>query len=184
MKRLIETICILDRSSSMTNIMRYAVDALNRFWAEQRDKLENSNVTLVSFDDVIERPYKRIHVSKLPDLQYDHVEPRGLTALYDAVGQTVKQAKLGLPTICIILSDGEDNASTKFKPIDIRRLVEEKEEEGWFFLFVAVGDEAMEVGRKMGFESGNILTVPATKGGMQFFGEAMSAATETYIESL
>jgi hypothetical protein len=114
----------------------------------------------VQFDHEYEPVHDAVRLADVPDLNIDTYEPRGTTALLDAVGRTVaatearlaartkKRAKKGKApestrVVVVIITDGLENASTDHSVDDVRKSIERLERDaGWSFVFMGAGIEA------------------------------------------
>lgn len=112
---------------------------------------------------------------------------RGCTALLDAVGGAVTHigcVHSYLPeecrpehTIVVITTDGMENASRKYSYEQVKRIIVQKEEEGWSFLFLGANiDAAAEAGR-MGISPDFAATYVADAEGTRAMHRARCAAT-------
>ena len=80
---------ILDRSGSMKSCQQAAIDGFNRFLADHQQIEGLAKLTLVLFDDEYFVPISSIPVQEVVPLTDDTYQPRGCTALLDAIGQTI-----------------------------------------------------------------------------------------------
>ena len=88
--------------------------------------------------------------------------PRGSTALYDAVGQSVvhfgelleamdEDARPGTVQV-IVVTDGEENSSKEFSAAEVKRLVTQQTETySWGFVFLGANQDAVLTGATLGF---------------------------------
>ncbi|MCW8884229.1 MAG: VWA domain-containing protein [Motiliproteus sp.] len=150
MAKPIEIICIFDRSGSMQSIIDEAVAAFNQFVEQQKAEPGKARLTLVSFDNHYELIHQRMKLKDVPPLERTQVEPRGMTALFDAIGRTINSAKPDRKTICLIQTDGMENASEEYHGDQIKTLIAEKEAAGWEFVFIGAGIDAMAEGSRAG----------------------------------
>jgi hypothetical protein len=156
---------ILDRSGSMGSIATETIDGFNRFLQEQRLLPGKACLTLVQFDDLYEVLYVGRDLNEVPNLDYDTFQPRGATALLDAIGMSIRLATsrlLVLPvadrppqTIFVILTDGLENASSRFE----RRLVfdmirHQRQTNGWAFFFMGANQDAISEAGSLGIPEG------------------------------
>ena len=156
---------ILDRSGSMGSIAPETIDGFNRFLQEQRLLPGRACLTLIQFDDLYEVLYVGRDLNEVPNLDYDTFQPRGATALLDAIGMSIRLATsrlLILPpedrpaqTIFVILTDGLENASSRFE----RRLVfdmirHQRTTNGWTFLFLGANQDAISEAGSLGIPEG------------------------------
>ena len=112
---------------------------------------------------------------------------RGCTALLDAVGGAV--AHIGrvhgyLPeecrpehTIVVITTDGMENASRKYSYEQVKRLIVQKEEEGWNFLFLGANTDAAAEAERIGISPDFAATYVADAEGTHAMHRARCAAT-------
>ena len=120
---------ILDRSGSMGGSERDTIKGFNAFIERQAKKNHNIFVTTILFDDKYEVLYSRKPISKVEPLTEKEYYVRGLTALLDSIGKTVNTYKNKVGSaMCIITSDGYENASREFKRDQIKNLIESS---GW-----------------------------------------------------
>jgi len=148
-----EIICIVDRSGSMGSMQVEAQGGLNAFIEEQK-KVGKANLTIVEFDNYINVVCDRIDINEA--VEYE-LKPRGMTALLDAIGTVVSdnlkyKAEDG-KTIVVVMTDGHENSSKEWKRDKINTLINERKEEGWEFMFLAAGQDAIKVGESYGFDA-------------------------------
>ena len=152
-----EIILIADRSGSMSSIREDAQGGINEFVREQQ-KQGNANFTLVEFDTEIDAVYKQTDIKNVADYQ---LLPRGGTALYDAIGFTLANAdniKTTGKKICVIVTDGGENASREWEQKNVFDRIESLKEKGWDFLFLAANQDAMATGMGLGISYGETVT--------------------------
>lgn len=160
---------ILDRSGSMGSIAAETIEGFNRFLQEQRLLPGRACLTLVQFDDLYEVVYVGRDLSRVPDLDFDTFQPRGATALLDAIGMSIRMATsrlLVLPpedrpqqVIFVILTDGLENASSRFE----RRLVfdmirHQRVTNSWSFLFLGANQDAISEAGSLGIPEDAAMT--------------------------
>ncbi|MFQ3577475.1 MAG: hypothetical protein SNJ52_00475 [Verrucomicrobiia bacterium] len=152
---------ILDRSGSMASCAHATVAAFNDFLAKQRDLPGVCHFTLVLFDDLYEIPYAAIPLAEIAPLTLETFVPRGSTALLDAMGRSIDDLATWLDplpkpdrpgsVIVATLTDGLENASTRFTYDDIqRRITHRRENDGWDFLFLGANQDAIAAAAKLG----------------------------------
>src|SRR6476620_7328202 len=124
MKNETDVTVILDRSGSMEAIASDVIGGFNQFLAEQQRHPGDCRLTLVQFDDRYEVLYLARPIADAARLTADTFEPRGSTALLDAIGRTIDAtgARLAaLPeaerpnrVLLAIVTDGQENASVHY----------------------------------------------------------------------
>ena len=123
-------------------------------------------MTLAQFDTVYEVVYSVTDIADVPEFV---VEPRGMTALLDATGKFITdigEQLSALPedqrpghVICLIMTDGMENASREWSWDAVQRLTKQQQDEwNWKFIFLGANMDAVEVGRRMGFAAGDSIT--------------------------
>lgn len=143
-----DLIYILDRSGSMSGMEEAAVTAFNDFLRSQLDVPGDARLTLVQFDDQYEVNHQRLELEKVPQMTATHYEPRGSTALLDAIGRSIKDISRHITTpehkaIFAIFTDGQENASRQYTMPHVADLIAEKRKQGWTFLFLAANQDAI-----------------------------------------
>lgn len=181
-QNLTELVCIIDRSTSIkTNgLIKSTIEGFNSLLEKQKNEPGMAKMTVVLFDGDRYNPqyaYDIIHdgvdINLVKELnEYDYV-PRGMTALYDAIGKTIdtiKTRQMNTPNderaskiIVAILTDGEENSSVEYNKETIKTMIEELEREhGWVFLFLGAGIDAMSAGVNIGISKSNTLSFNST----------------------
>ena len=68
-------------------------------------------------------------------------QPRGSTALLDAIGRCIKECTVNNPTV-IILTDGLENTSHTYTNAHVKDLIEQKTTDGWTFVYLGANQDA------------------------------------------
>lgn len=157
---------ILDRSGSMQSIQSDVEGGFAAFIDEQRRQPGECTVSLVCFDDLFERVFDAIPLAEVGPLR---LEPRGMTALLDAIGRSVTElgerlARLpeddrpGSVTVAI-MTDGQENASREWTHAAVHELITRQEAVyNWTFLYLGADQDAIEVGAGLGIGRDQALT--------------------------
>ena len=90
-KNLTEIVYILDRSGSMSGLEKDTIGGYNSFLKKQKAEPGQAVVTTVLFDDKCETIHDRVDIRKVEPLTNRQYYARGMTALLDAVGETIKR---------------------------------------------------------------------------------------------
>jgi len=161
-----EIICIIDRSGSMDWIRTDAEGGFNAFITEQK-KVEGAgaNVTIVEFDNTLDTVCERIDIQ---DVKPYVLKPRFGTALYDAIGMTINGSDYtgDGKVIVVIVTDGDNNASQEYNQESVFKLINERKEQGWEFLFLAANQDAMSTGMSLGMDANTSINFNASGKGM------------------
>ena len=157
---------LLDRSGSMQSIKSDTEGGFAAFVDEQRRTPGECRVTLAQFDNHYDVVYADRPIADVPALV---LEPRGSTALLDAMGKLVTDSGARLAAlaederpgtvIVAIMTDGHENASQEWTHPAIKALVEQQTTQwGWQFLYMGADQDAIEVGRNIGVAAANSVT--------------------------
>ena len=153
---------LLDRSGSMSGWQNDVIGGFNSFIKEQQSEKDECAVTLVQFDG--QDPYEKIleaeKLESVQELDASVYSPRGNTPLLDALGRLIKSAekrntKTPEDVLVWVVTDGLANASQEFTSTQIKELVEEKEKEGWTFMFMGAGIDSYAISNDLGFAERN-----------------------------
>ena len=164
-KNLTHIAFLLDRSGSMLSIKEDVEGGFSAFIDTQKDAEGTCRVTLAQFDNTYETVFTDIPVEKVEALV---LEPRGSTALYDSMAKLINDTAASvnaLPkkkrpgsVIVAIMTDGQENASREWDAAGIKKLVEDKTEDGWQFLYLGADQDAIEEAGRVGIAAGNAMT--------------------------
>lgn len=142
-------ILILDRSGSMTLVKDEAEKGVAHFLAEQAKVGGKCKVSFTRFDTEIELVFSDVPIDEVPPIK---CEPRNMTALLDAVGKTISEAKMKpkWKTYVVIVTDGQENSSREWTLDKLRPLIEERRKAGWEILFIGTSEDAVADARQFG----------------------------------
>jgi len=152
---------LLDRSGSMQSIKTDTEGGFAAFVDEQRQAPGDCRVTLAQFDHEYDVVYSGVPVAAVPPLT---LQPRGRTALLDAMGRLIGDAGAELAAlpederpgtvIVAVMTDGMENASSEWTHAAIRSLVEQQTSAySWQFLYMGADQDAIEVGAQLGVDA-------------------------------
>lgn len=174
-------VVILDRSGSMAMAADEVIGSFNRLLLEQAAANPKLTVTLAQFDDVYEVSYVRVPVAHLKPLDRWSYCPRGLTALYDAVGRTIAEWwKWAKGDILVIVTDGEDNSSKEYKKAAVAKQLEAIQTLGAQVLFLAANFDAFAEAGSLNIGSNSTIGYHDTKVLSMNFGDTVSQAIANY----
>ena len=167
---------VLDRSGSMAPRRNDVVGGFNSFLREQKAQPGDAIVTLVQFDHEYEIVHDGIPLKEVPELTARTYAPRGNTALLDAVGRAINTvgAKLAATkekdrpgrVICLIVTDGEENASHEFTKEQIKQMIlHQREVYNWDFVFLGANVDAFAEASALGvaFSKGFVASVQGVR---------------------
>jgi hypothetical protein len=170
---LTEIWMILDRSGSMDAIHSGTVEAVNAFVTDQKTEEGRVRFTLRQFDNEVDTVYDRLPLEKVPMMKLDDFQPRGMTALNDAVGQAIldlgrileKTPEDERPgsVIFTILTDGHENASKEFSGKQVADMIQhQKSKYDWEFVFLGANIDVDQVAGDMNIEPEDRITFSST----------------------
>lgn len=181
---------ILDRSGSMSSTVNDVIGGFNTFLAEQQQASGQATLTLVQFDsqDPYELVADRQPISAIAPLDRGTYVPRGMTPLFDAVGQGITRLDAALlaldkaarpaRVVFVIITDGEENSSREFDYSRVRRLIEQHAE--WQFLYLSSSLRAMDDASRMGIARDASIAMPTDGQGMRDAWSTSSASIREY----
>ena len=183
-------ICVLDRSGSMSGMMKDSIGGFNTFLQQQRELPDEATITVALFDDKYELLYDNVDIKEVRDITDKEWFPRGTTALYDAIGKTInndkalikKMKKKDRPNkvlVCVV-TDGYENASKEFNLDNIKTLISDCEKDDWNFIYLAANQDAFDVGQGFGISGSNTYTYTATVDGVANMSATLNDATVMY----
>ena len=151
MKNKQETIIILDRSGSMTSIKDDMEGQLKVLLKAQREESPNSTVSVYTFDDKFDILFENKDIKSVDTVT---IQPRNMTALYDAIGKAMalssnRKAKRKL---VIIVTDGQENASTEYKSTDIQKIISDCKEKNYEFIFLGANQDVWKTSKTLGID--------------------------------
>ncbi len=182
---------IVDRSRSMSSIREEAENTLNNYIKEQAGQPGKCTVRLVDFDHEYRLVQKTRSVNRFPKYS---LEPRGMTALYDAIGYAVTEFGQELSdltesdrparVLVVIITDGEENSSKEYRVDQVRNMIKHQESVyDWKFVFLAANQDAALSGSKIGIQANNTLNFDATNEGITRSGVELSNYTRSYRDT-
>lgn len=186
---------IIDRSGSIKDIRSDMQGGFEHFVREQIKAGEDAGIettaTLWQFDTEHEQVFDAVPLSEL--LAY-RIQPRGGTALLDAVGNAVVREgeKLAvLPederpgdVVVLVATDGLENSSKEWTKPRVRDLLTEQQEKyGWSIIYNGANQDSFAEAGSIGVAAGAVMDFNATPQGTQGSWEAASAMSVRAVKS-
>ncbi len=159
---------VIDRSGSMATIRDDMIGGLQSLLTAQSELPGTLTVDIVTFDDEIEHQA----VFADPATVKVRLEPRGMTALLDALGESLEGFRSALQALpsharpetvqVVVVTDGHENASTRYTREQVKRIIADLTLEAqWDFVYLGANQDAITVGVDLGFDEGSSLTYSA-----------------------
>ena len=157
----------------MSHIHASVVSGYNELLAEHKANKNGGDVFwfVTQFDGTVDVLHRGTSLEDVPKATMADFEPRGSTALYDAVGATIIEMKKFLKSrpadpnrfvTCTVFTDGQDNssmpASKTAVAAEIKRLQDKK---NWKFMFVGANQDAIVAGASLNVPENMSLTFTA-----------------------
>ena len=187
---------VLDRSGSMSNCTETTINGFNA-QVETIKKLQEEfpeqefEVSLTIFDDVIDHVQSHVAINNFESLSRSRYNPRGATALLDAIGMSINQIRMSNETkilnnemsiVMVILTDGMENASREFTFHQIAKMIKELEAtDKWTFTFLGADIDAMHTSKMLNIRSENVMSF--NKGDMNQMMDEVSEGMRRYSYS-
>ncbi|WKL58166.1 vWA domain-containing protein [Asticcacaulis sp. ZE23SCel15] len=146
----LNTYILLDRTGSMSSMWAEALSSVNAYAenvgrsdpSKPFDRHLNTRVTLAVFDaqDGLQFNVLRDKVAPLnwQDVTNAEASPRGMTPLYDAIGQIIATASKDNPkkAVIVIMTDGQENASREMTQKSAKAALDAAKKRGWEVVFL------------------------------------------------
>lgn len=159
---------VMDRSGSMEDICDITIKGFNEFLKNQKEQPGDCVMYYTHFDHEYNIVHSYVPLANMPELTTETYQPRGNTALLDAVGRTIRQVGQDLAArsederpsniVFVIQTDGMENASHEYTRQQVFDLISEHRDLWkWNFLFLGASQDSMQEAQSMGIASGQSL---------------------------
>ena len=171
---LTEIVLVLDRSGSMAEVQSDMIGGMNKFVEEQKKLPGEATLTMVQFDTKYEILFEGRKMQEVGTLD---LQPRGCTALLDAVGRAInttvdrmskmKEEERPGKVAFFIITDGHENSSHEFKKSQIQEMIKQhQEKDKWAFNFLGANQDAFDEAGQIGIGVSNTLNYANTSKGV------------------
>lgn len=176
---------VLDESGSMLSRKADVIKGFNEYVRSMKQEREEDRrilFTLTKFHSEMSVPHITVEylakdLDEVPLLTRDSYRPDGGTPLYDAIGETVirlikelqdEKEKPGV--LFVIMTDGEENDSKgEFRDKSkITKIIQDKEAEGWTFVYLGADQNAWQQAGAIGLQMGNVRAFQSQAYGQTF----------------
>lgn len=197
----VSVIVVLDESGSMAPVAQKTIDGYNDYTRSLAEGEGDITVTLFKFNSsritkvYANTPVKTVTplvVVRAPSapegiqLKNNVYYPSGGTPLYDAIAQSIheheKLIDSNTAVLCVIITDGEENASREFDRDAIFKMIHEREQRGWTFTYLGADQDAWGIGMTIGLQMGNTLSYRSTSPDIMFSG--LKDSTKRYANAM
>ena len=193
-ENLTELVFILDRSGSMSGLERDTIGGFNSLMEKQKNEPGEANITTVLFDSRYELLHDRINLKDVQPITSSEYYVRGMTALLDAIGRTIKKVKKAQKNLAkeeraekvmfIITTDGLENASWKYRRSKVKAMIEEQQEKfGWEFIFIGANIDSIKTASRFGISPDHAVNYSHDSYGVEAKYRAMDKAVHSVRKS-
>lgn len=156
MKTLI--VAILDESGSMGPKVSDVIGGFNGFLETQKAVKDDEGVLILTkFNTVVSVVHEGKPLAEVPGLTKETYTPGGMTALYDAIAESVRLAdKQSFDrAVVLIITDGLENSSRETTREQVKAIVQERTARGnWTFTYL--GEQPEQWAAESGMARANV----------------------------
>ena len=181
-----ELVMILDRSGSMSGLESDTIGGFNAMIEKQKKQEGACLVSTILFDNESTVLHDRISLEKIPPMTDKDYVVGGCTALIDALGVAIRHIEtihkdarpedVPAHTMFVITTDGLENASSRFSSAEVKKMISQKKELGWEFLFIGANIDAVETAAKYGIDRDRAVNYHADKAGTRVLYDTVAEA--------
>lgn len=185
-------VVVLDKSSSMQNVVKETISSFNTFIAEQKKLEGTATLTFATFNHEYDLVHDYINLATAPDLDSESYKTSGYTSLLDAMGKTINSVGNKLASmpeeerpskvLFLVMTDGAENSSVEFKdPVKIFEMVtHQKEKYNWEFVYIGANQDAIMVGSTLGVAAVNSYNYTSNSAGTKDIFGTITRGTTSY----
>lgn len=150
---------VVDRSGSMHSVADDTKGSVQQLIQTQKKEEGKACLTLVQFDHEYEVIHDFTDIQEVDETAFaEQYQPRGSTALIDAIGRTIIQMSNKIDQmeqkpnkiVVAIVTDGYENSSREFTTAKVKQLIAEKQDLGWEFMFLGADINAIQSAQNFG----------------------------------
>lgn len=200
MKTKVYNLIILDESGSMSCVTRQTINGCNetvntiKSTQQKHSDSQEHYVSIYAFQSNCEVP-SRYLVKNIPASAAEHIgpddyRPWGGTPLYDAVGSCLAELKLmakkdgdTLASVTII-TDGEENSSTRYTGRKVRDMISELKELGWNFNFIGANIDVKTAAAALAIDEENALQFDQSEEGTRNMFSHLAESRSRYFDCM
>lgn len=177
-KNYTHILIVLDASGSMSSIQDDIKGSFNELLKKQREAKGRTIFDLYQFNDEAVRLVKSADLAQFHDDLMAKYHCTGCTALNDAVCTAIDtighefadmpEAERPEHVLCVIITDGMENASKEFTTEDVKKRIRHQQEVyNWNFQFLAANQDAFDVGESIGLDEEDCMDFIADRMGVE-----------------
>ena len=185
----LDLVLVLDKSGSMYGLESDTIGGYNAMIAKEKDLDVDTKVTTVLFNNKVDILTDRSNINSLSDMTIKDYRVGGSTALLDAVGNTIAKisdtpgiSDKDHKVIFVIITDGQENASTEYSKATIQKMISDKKAQGWDFIFIGANIDAASEAQNLGIDADHAVKYRNTSTGVQKNFAAIAAYTRSAVQ--
>ncbi|MEU3452126.1 hypothetical protein ABZ671_00585 [Micromonospora sp. NPDC006766] len=187
-KPVTNALLLVDKSGSMGPLASDVRGGFNSYVDELRaDTDREYRLTVTLFDNEITPLCIAAPLGEVPQLTEANYWTRGMTALLDAVGETITgfeaTTTLGEQdrVLLVVHTDGQENRSREYTREQIAGMIRQREAGGrWSFMFLGAGPDTWQQAGAMGFSRASTVALDASGTATKGSYSGLAAATRSY----
>ena len=172
---------VLDKSGSMDRVREATISGFNEFKNTQAAEDGDAFFTLTLFDTEFHTVCQAVPMREVPDLDAAMYAPGGCTALYDALGHTMRitddfvHANKPDQVLFVIMTDGEENSSREFDRERIFQTIQDRQKLAEYeFIYLGANQDSYATSQQIGVRPHRSVDYSADEAGSR---EAMLRAS-------
>lgn len=161
---------LLDETGSMAAILDDTLGGVNTYVKTLResDEADNIKFTLVKFDSRGYRPLvEKADLVDVPELTTENYQPGAMTPLIDATMDIITRTEEQVnakknpdkhKVVVVVQTDGQENASRRFKVSDLKEKINELKAKDWQVVFIGADLDAFAEASQYGVTKGSTMS--------------------------
>lgn len=185
---------ILDRSGSMQSCIEETMEGINTQITQIKEldsRYSDQQIvtSLTIFNQNITPVWNRLNCAELRELTYSDYVPNGTTALYDAIGLTIRDLQDTVAeeldagkasVVVVIITDGYENTSKYFNRKSIAEMIENLQRtEKWIFSYIGSTIDAVEIAISLNIDKENSMCFKTSESVNMY--KSISGSLKKYI---
>jgi hypothetical protein len=173
----------------MQKIQQDAECGFRAFLDKFRNLGQDVRVTLAQFDHVYEILWENVPIRDVP---LYHLEPRGTTALLDAVGHTLQivgqrlartpEEERPSKVVVVIVTDGHENQSMEYTRAVVRQMIEHQTTKyNWQFAYLGANQDSFAEAGAIGVRTSGALNYMASGAGVRCAYASAAEVVSNYV---
>lgn len=154
MNNFTEIVMLIDKSGSMYHLIDDTIGGFNGYIDSQKKIEGYAEVTTVLFSSDTQVLHDGVDIKAVEPITKNQYVPSGNTALLDAIGETIEkiqtkhdnviEPKRPNSVLFVIITDGQENASKKYKKSQIQNMItHQQKSHHWEFVFLGANMDAV-----------------------------------------